>query len=233
MGALGRLNDLWEYPSLDRIEKYNPVLNAFITVMGEQSLRVARQRDAERHRGKRLGPLHGIPIAVKDNLDTAGVRTTAASELFKDRVPQEDAEVVRRLKDAGAILLGKTNLQEFAYGGSSAVSCFGPVRNPWALERVPGGSSGGSAAATAAGLCFGSLGTDTAGSVRIPASYCGIVGLKATYGRVSNRGARCPGRPLQSRAHHAEVETAPGTAATAFFRKCGSADRSSGDRCDR
>jgi aspartyl-tRNA(Asn)/glutamyl-tRNA(Gln) amidotransferase subunit A len=189
MGALGRLNDLWEYPSLDRIEKYNPVLNAFITVMGEQSLRVARQRDAERHRGKRLGPLHGIPIAVKDNLDTAGVRTTAASELFKDRVPQEDAEVVRRLKDAGAILLGKTNLQEFAYGGSSAVSCFGPVRNPWALERVPGGSSGGSAAATAAGLCFGSLGTDTAGSVRIPASYCGIVGLKATYGRVSNRGA--------------------------------------------
>jgi len=174
---------------LDRIEKYNPVLNAFITVTGEQALAVARQRDAELSRGKRLGPLHGIPIAVKDNIDTAGVRTTAASELFRDRVPQEDAEVVRRLKDAGAIVVGKTNLQEFAYGGSSAVSCFGPVRNPWALERIPGGSSGGSAAATAAGLCFASLGTDTAGSVRMPASYCGIVGLKATYGRVSNRGA--------------------------------------------
>jgi aspartyl-tRNA(Asn)/glutamyl-tRNA(Gln) amidotransferase subunit A len=114
---------------------------------------------------------------VKDNIDTAGVRTTAASELFKDRVPSEDAEVVRRLKEAGAILLGKTNLQEFAYGGSSAVSCFGPVHNPWGLKRIPGGSSGGSAAATAAGLCFGSLGTDTAGSVRMPASYCGIVGL--------------------------------------------------------
>jgi aspartyl-tRNA(Asn)/glutamyl-tRNA(Gln) amidotransferase subunit A len=114
----------------------------------------------------------------------------APSELFKDRVPSEDAEVVRRLKDAGAILLGKTNLHEFAYGGSSSVSYFGPpVHNPWALERIPGGSSGGSAAATAAGLCFGSLGTDTAGSVRIPASYCGIVGFKATYGRVSNRGA--------------------------------------------
>lgn len=120
--------------------------------------------------------------------DTAGIRTTAASELFKDRVPSEDAEVVRTLKNAGAILLGKTNLHEFAYGGSSSVSYFGPVHNPWALDRVPGGSSGGSAAATAAGLCFGSLGTDTAGSVRIPACYCGIVGFKPTYGRVSNRG---------------------------------------------
>src|SRR5438128_4352447 len=144
--------------------------------------------DAEQRRGNWRGPLHGIPIALKDNMDTAGVRTTAASELFKDRVPSEDAEVARRLKGAGAILLGKTNLHEFAYGGSSSISYFGPVRNPWALDRVPGGSSGGSAAATAAGLCFGSLGTDTAGSVRIPASYCGIVGFKPTYGRVSNRG---------------------------------------------
>jgi aspartyl-tRNA(Asn)/glutamyl-tRNA(Gln) amidotransferase subunit A len=109
--------------------------------------------------------------------------------LFKDRVPDEDAEVVRRLKGAGAIILGKTNLQEFAYGGSSSVSFYGPVRNPWALDRVPGGSSGGSAAATALRLCFASLGTDTAGSVRMPAAYCGLVGLKATYGRVSNRGA--------------------------------------------
>lgn len=174
---------------LDRIEKYNPVLNAFITVMNEQALAVARQRDAELRQGKRRGPLHGIPIAIKDNIDTAGVRTTAASELFKDRVPDEDAEVVRRLKDAGAVILGKTNLQEFAYGGSSSVSFYGPVRNPWALDRIPGGSSGGSAAATALGLCFASLGTDTAGSVRMPAAYCGLVGLKATYGRVSNRGA--------------------------------------------
>lgn len=167
---------------------YNPTLNAFITVTGEQALAAARDMDAERRRGIWRGPLHGIPIALKDNIDTAGVRTTAASELFKDRVPSEDAEVVRRLTRAGAIMLGKTNLHEFAYGGTSAVSYFGPVHNPWALDRIPGGSSGGSAAATAADLCFCALGTDTAGSVRIPASYCGVVGFKPTYGRVSNRG---------------------------------------------
>ena len=151
-------------------------------------MEAARAMEAEQRQGKWRGPLHGIPIALKDNIDTAGIRTTAASELFKDRVPSEDAEVVRRLKNAGAILLGKTNLHEFAYGGSSSVSYFGPVHNPWALDRIPGGSSGGSAAATAAALCFGSLGTDTAGSIRIPACYCGIVGFKPTYGRVSNRG---------------------------------------------
>jgi aspartyl-tRNA(Asn)/glutamyl-tRNA(Gln) amidotransferase subunit A len=173
---------------LKRIETHNPTLNAFITITGEQALATARERDAERQRGRWRGPLHGIPIALKDNLDTAGIRTTAASELFRDRVPSEDAEVVRRLKAAGAILVGKTNLHEFAYGGSSTVSYFGQVRNPWALERISGGSSGGSAAATAASLCFGSLGTDTAGSVRMPASYCGIVGFKPTYGRISNRG---------------------------------------------
>ncbi len=173
---------------LKRIETYNPTLNAFITVTGEQALSAAREMDAEQRRGNWRGPLHGIPIALKDNMDTVGIRTTAASELFKERVPSEDAEIARKLKGAGAILLGKTNLHEFAYGGSSSVSYFGPVRNPWALERVPGGSSGGSAAATVADLCFGSLGTDTAGSVRIPASYCGIVGFKPTYGRVSNRG---------------------------------------------
>jgi hypothetical protein len=159
-----------------------------ITVTRTEALAAAREMEAEQRRGKWRGPLHGIPIALKDNMDTAGIRTTAASELFKDRVPSEDAEVVRRLKNGGAILLGKTNLHEFAYGGSSSVSYFRPVHNPWALDRVPGGSSGGSAAATAAGLCFGSLGTDTAGSVRIPACYCGIVGFKPTYGRVSNRG---------------------------------------------
>jgi aspartyl-tRNA(Asn)/glutamyl-tRNA(Gln) amidotransferase subunit A len=173
---------------LRRIEEYNPALNAFITVTGEQALASAREMDEERRRGHWRGPLHGIPIALKDLIDTAGVRTTAASELFKERVPSEDAEVVRRLRSAGAIILGKTNLHEFAYGGTSAVSYFGPVHNPWALDRIPGGSSGGSAAATAAALCSCALGTDTAGSVRIPAAYCGIVGFKPTYGRVSNRG---------------------------------------------
>jgi aspartyl-tRNA(Asn)/glutamyl-tRNA(Gln) amidotransferase subunit A len=173
---------------LKRIEACNPALNAFITVTRDQAMEAARAMEAEQREGKWRGPLHGIPLALKDNIDTAGIRTTAASELFKDRVPSGDAEVVRRLKNAGAILLGKTNLHEFAYGGSSSVSYFGPVHNPWALDRIPGGSSGGSAAATAAGLCFGSLGTDTAGSVRIPACYCGIVGFKPTYGRVSNRG---------------------------------------------
>jgi aspartyl-tRNA(Asn)/glutamyl-tRNA(Gln) amidotransferase subunit A len=173
---------------LKRIETYNPALNAFITVTGEQAMETARAMEAELRRGKWRGPLHGIPIALKDTIDTAGVRTTAASELFKDRVPSEDAEVVRRLKNAGVVLLGKTNLHEFGLGGTSAVSYFGPVHNPWALDRIPGGSSGGSGAATAAGLCFGSLGVDTAASIRMPASYCGIVGFKPTYGRVSNRG---------------------------------------------
>jgi aspartyl-tRNA(Asn)/glutamyl-tRNA(Gln) amidotransferase subunit A len=129
-----------------------------------------------------------LPLVRWTRSVDAGIRTTAASELFADRVPFEDAEVVRRLKSAGAIVLGKTNLHEFAYGGTSAVSYFGPVHNPWALDRIPGGSSGGSAAATAAGLCPCTLGTDTAGSIRIPASYCGVVGFKPTYGRVSNRG---------------------------------------------
>jgi aspartyl-tRNA(Asn)/glutamyl-tRNA(Gln) amidotransferase subunit A len=173
---------------LQRIERYNSALNAFITVTGDEALKTARKMEAEQRQGKWRGPLHGIPIALKDNIDTAGIRTTAASELFKDRVPTEDAEVVRRLKNAGAVILGKSNLHEFAYGGSSSISYFGPVHNPWALERVSGGSSGGSAAATAAGLCFGALGTDTGGSIRNPACYCGIVGFKPTYGRVSNRG---------------------------------------------
>ena len=150
---------------LRRIEEYNPTLNAVITVTAEQALTTARELDAEQQRGKCRGPLHGIPITVKDNIDTGGIRTTAASELFRDRIPSEDAEVVRRLKNAGAVILGKTNLHEFAYGGSSSVSYFGAVHNPWALDRVPGGSSGGSAAATAFDLCVASLGTDTAGSV--------------------------------------------------------------------
>jgi len=173
---------------LTRIDKYNPSINAFITVTREQALATAREMEAEQKRGKLRGPLHGIPIALKDNIDTAGTKTTAASAVFKDRVPAEDAEAVVRLKRAGAILLGKLNLHEFALGGTSAVTFYGPVHNPWALDHVPGGSSGGSAAAIAADLCIGTLGTDTGGSIRIPASYCGIVGLKPTYGRVSNRG---------------------------------------------
>ena len=173
---------------LQRIEKYNPALNAFITVTSDQALETAHAMEAEQKMGRIRGPLHGIPIGLKDNMDTAGVRTTGASELFKDRVPKEDAEVVRRLKKAGAVIVGKLNMHELAYGGSSSVSYFGAVHNPWALDHVPGGSSGGSAAAVASELCFAALGTDTAGSVRIPASYCGIAGLKPTYGRVSIRG---------------------------------------------
>ena len=173
---------------LARIETYNPKLNAFITVTGELALAHARALDAELRSGVVRGLLHGVPIALKDNIDTAGTRTTAASSVFDDRVPTEDAEVTRRLTAAGAVVLGKLNLHEFANGGTSATSYYGPVRNPWALDRKPGGSSGGSAAAVAAGLCYGALGTDTGGSIRTPASYCGIVGLKATYGLVSIRG---------------------------------------------
>jgi aspartyl-tRNA(Asn)/glutamyl-tRNA(Gln) amidotransferase subunit A len=173
---------------LAQIEKLNPTLNAFITVTAELALTQARSAEAEILRGNWRGSLHGIPLALKDLIETADIRTTAASALFKDRVPTEDAEVVRRLKDAGAVLLGKQNLHEFAYGGSSMISYYGEVHNPWNPAHITGGSSGGSAAAVAADLCYGAIGTDTAGSVREPASQCGIVGLKPTYGRVSVRG---------------------------------------------
>ena len=172
---------------LDRIATYNPKLNAFITVTREAALARAKELEALPASAPR-GLLHGVPIALKDNIDTAGVRTTAASSVYDDRVPSEDADVVRRLTAAGAIVLGKLNLHEFANGGTSATSYFGPVRNPWALDRNPGGSSGGSAAAVATALCYAALGTDTGGSIRTPASYCGVVGLKATYGLVSIRG---------------------------------------------
>ncbi len=170
------------------IEKLNPALNAFITVTADRALERARAAEREIFRGDYRGPLHGIPIGIKDIVDTAGVRTTAASALFKDRIPTEDAEVVRRLRCGGAIILGKQNLHEFAYGGSSLIGFFGEVHNPWDAARITGGSSGGSAASVAAALGFAAVGTDTAGSIRLPAAYCGVVGLKPTYGRVSARG---------------------------------------------
>lgn len=173
---------------LARIHKLNPAINAFITITEKEALAQACGLEAELALGKWRGPLHGIPIALKDLIDTAGTRTTAGSAVFADRVPLVDAEVVRRLKNAGAIVLGKLNLHEFAYGGTSDVTHFGPVRNPWNLEFSPGGSSGGSGAAVAARMCFGAVGTDTAASIRTPASCCGIVGMKPTYGRVSTRG---------------------------------------------
>jgi aspartyl-tRNA(Asn)/glutamyl-tRNA(Gln) amidotransferase subunit A len=173
---------------LARIEKLNPVLNAFITVTAEAAMEEARAAAAEIGRGEWKGPLHGIPLAVKDLAETAGVRTTAASAVLEHFVPSEDAEVVRRLRKSGAILLGKLNLHEFAYGGSGLISHFGPARNPWNTAHVTGGSSSGSAAAVAGALCYGAIGTDTAGSIRLPAACCGIVGLKPTYGLVSTRG---------------------------------------------
>ena len=173
---------------LGRIDRLNPSLNAFITVTAESALAEARRAETEILRGEWRGPLHGVPLALKDLLDTAGVRTTAASALYKDRVPDQDAEVVRRLRQAGAVIVGKNNLHEFAYGGSSLVSYFGDVHNPWDVGRIAGGSSGGSAAAVVAGLAYAAIGTDTAGSIREPAALCGCAGLKPTYGRVSSRG---------------------------------------------
>ncbi len=173
---------------LDRSKIYNPKVNAYITVMHEDALAQAAQLDNEARAGKFRGALHGIPIALKDNIDTAGTRTTGGSAVFDDRFPDEDADVVRRLKAAGAVIIGKTNLQEFAMGGSSASTYFLPVRNPWALDRIPAGSSGGSAAAVISDMTVGALGTDTGGSVRMPAAYCSVVGLKPTYGLVSIRG---------------------------------------------
>jgi Asp-tRNA(Asn)/Glu-tRNA(Gln) amidotransferase A subunit family amidase len=173
---------------LARIEKLDPSLNAFIAVTAESALAEARKAEEEIQRDEWRGPLHGIPIALKDLIDVAGLPTTAASNLFRNRVAVEDADVVRHLKNAGAVFLGKQNLHEFAYGGSSMISAYGPVRNPWNLQHIAGGSSGGSAASVAAGLCYAAIGTDTAGSVREPAALCGVVGLKPTFDLVSARG---------------------------------------------
>jgi aspartyl-tRNA(Asn)/glutamyl-tRNA(Gln) amidotransferase subunit A len=173
---------------LGRIEKLNCRLNSFVTLTTERALADARALEAESHQGKWRGPLHGIPVGLKDLYDTAGIRTTAGSRHWTDRVPSADAEVVRRLKAAGAVVLGKLNMDEFAYNFTGATSSFGTSRNPWNLERSPGGSSGGSAVAVAGGLCFAALGSDTGGSIRLPAAFCGITGLKPSYGAVSTAG---------------------------------------------
>src|SRR5436305_6808724 len=173
---------------LEAIERLNPTLNAFITVTADSALAEAKKAEQEIQSGKWRGPLHGIPVGLKDLIDTAGIRTTAASTVFRDRIPTEDADVVKKLKTAGAVFIGKHNLHEFAYGGSSLISHFGPVRSPVNPGFVAGGSSGGSAAAVASGMCYGAIGTDTAGSIREPAALCGVVGLKPTYRLVSTRG---------------------------------------------
>lgn len=169
---------------LNRIAIYNPKVDAYITVLTKSALAQAAILDQEQKAGKFRGALHGIPIALKDNIDTAGIRTTAASKVYDDRVPREDAEVVRRLAAAGAVFMGKANLDEFA----DAISYFGSVSNPWALDRDPSGSSSGSAVAVATNLAYGALGTDTGGSVRLPSAYCGVIGIKPTYGLVPIRG---------------------------------------------
>ncbi|MCU1315164.1 MAG: hypothetical protein JWN63_486 [Candidatus Acidoferrum typicum] len=179
---------------LARIELLNPKLNAYLTVTAELALAQAKKAELEllAPRGRKgpgdRGPLHGIPISLKDNIYTEGIRTTAGSEILKDFIPQHDAQVVVLLKEAGAVILGKTNMHEFAYGVTSNNPHFGPVRNPWDPARIPGGSSGGSAAAVAAGICCGSIATDTGGSIRIPASLCGVTGLKPSWGRISCEG---------------------------------------------
>src|SRR4030042_677459 len=176
---------------LGQIERLNQAINAFITPTPELARRGALDADAllmARPSGRVLSALMGMPVALKDIFDTAGIRTTAGSKFFADRIPAEDAQAVLKLKRSGAVVLGKPNTHEFALGVTGVNPHYGAVKNPWDLSRVTGGSSSGSAAAGAAGMCLAALGTDTGGSIRIPASLCGVVGLKPTYGRVSTRG---------------------------------------------
>ncbi|GIW13889.1 MAG: amidase [Tepidiforma sp.] len=173
---------------LARVERLNPALNAFVVVTAESALEEAARAEAELLAGKYRGPLHGIPVAYKDLFDTAGVETAAGSAVLRGRVPDRDAAVVARLRAAGMVMLGKTNTHEFAWGTTTNNPHTGPTRNPWDPERIPGGSSGGSGAAVAARMCPAALGTDTGGSIRIPAALCGCVGLKPTFGRVSRAG---------------------------------------------
>jgi aspartyl-tRNA(Asn)/glutamyl-tRNA(Gln) amidotransferase subunit A len=174
--------------SLARIRQHDGVLRSFITVFEEQAMQVARAAELLSGAGHELGPLQGIPIALKDNVAVRGTRTTAGSKVLADWLPESDATVATRLRQAGAVFIGKTNMHEFAWGGTSANPHYGAVRNPWDTTRFPAGSSGGSAVAVAARFCFGAIGTDTGGSIRLPSAVNGIVGLRPTYGRVSNHG---------------------------------------------
>ncbi|MEO0366535.1 MAG: amidase, partial [Pseudomonadota bacterium] len=173
---------------IERIGHFDQALNAYVTVTADAAIQAANQADTELSKGLDRGPLHGVPIAIKDLCATAGVRTTAGSKLYEHWVPESDATVVRKLRDAGAVLLGKTGMHELAYGMDSDNAFFGTIRNPWDTSRTPGGSSGGSAAAVAAGLAYGAIGTDTGCSIRQPAHCCGIVGFKPTFGVVSKSG---------------------------------------------
>ena len=175
--------------ALTRLERLEAKLNAFITVLGEQARAEATKADEEIARGEYRGALHGVPVTIKDMFDTAGVRTTGGSKILQDWIPRTDSALVERLRAAGAVIIGKTNLDEFGHGGTSTLSHFGPVHNPWHLERIAGGSSGGSAAAVAAGIGPLSYGTETGSSVRRPASYCGIVGFKPSFGIISRHGS--------------------------------------------
>ena len=173
---------------INRINELDPTLNSFLTVNTELALSKAEHIDNQISSGDDLPPLSGIPIAIKDNLCTKGIKTTCASKILDNFVPPYESTVTKKLLNAGAIMIGKTNMDEFAMGSSTETSAFGPTLNPWNITKVPGGSSGGSAASVAAGLCYGSLGSDTGGSIRQPASFCGVVGMKPTYGRVSRWG---------------------------------------------
>ena len=173
---------------LSKIASLNPTLNAFITVTGDEALQQARQADREIAAGRHFGPLHGIPLSLKDLIDQKGYPTTAGSRVRRDHMATEDAVVTGRLRDSGAVFVGKTNLHEFAFGTTSEESAYGPVRNPHDPSRSPGGSSGGSAVSVATGMCLGAVGTDTGGSIRIPAAACGIVGLKPEWGHISASG---------------------------------------------
>lgn len=174
--------------ALQRIQNVNPSLNAFITVLPEEALQQAKQAEQEISQNQSRGSLHGIPLGLKDLIYTARVSTTMGSEIYQSYIPETDAAVVEKLKQSGAIVIGKLNTHEFAYGPTGDVSFFGPVRNPYDQKRVSGGSSSGAGAAVATGLCYGAIGTDTGGSIRIPSSACGIVGMKPTFGRVSKFG---------------------------------------------
>ena len=173
---------------LARIERLNPGINAYITVLPERAMAQAAELDEAQARGELRGPLHGVPMGLKDIFCTRGVRTTCGSRILADFLPPYDACVTEKVLRAGAVLLGKQNMDEFAMGSSTETSCFGATRNPWDVTRIPGGSSGGTAAAVSAAMAFAGVGTDTGGSIRQPASLCGVVGMKPTYGRVSRYG---------------------------------------------